>query len=160
MKCTFKKNRSFENATMFHVSETAIVHAPSDTVRRYVVDVRNLPHWDASVRRVVLVRPSEYDIDIDFSPFTGCCFCLSFNTPTRLRYKVMQHNGATVMTGAGQGVRTHETYTFRGVGPRTTEVTYSVRVHLSGWRAAFSELIESRTRDLARAAMTRLSRTW
>jgi len=145
---------------MFQVSESVVVHASADTVRRFVVDVRNLPQWDASVRRVTLVHPSDYDVDIDFSPFAGCCFCFSFNTPTRIRYTVMQHNGRTVMSGVGQGVRTHERYTFRAVGPHTTEVTYSVRVHLSGWRAAFAELIESRTRDLARAAMTRLSRVW
>lgn len=154
----------------FKVVEFAVIHAASDSVRSFVADLNNLKDWDASTRDVRLVRaadlttgsPEVYDVFVDFSPFGGCCLCLPTSGATRLRYEVQRPVAGTplVMRGAGPGVRTQETYTFRSVGPNTTELTYVVRVELTGWRTAFASCIERRTRDLARAALRRLGRLW
>lgn len=153
----------------FKVVEFAIIHTRADTVRNFVADLKNLRYWDASTESVRLVRASDstsglpdvYDVSVDFAPFGGCClgFCLPTSGATHLLYEV---TGGTplVMKGTGSGVRTLETYTFRSVGPKTTEMTYVVRVELRGWRTFFSSCIERRTRYLARSALRRLSRFW
>jgi hypothetical protein len=157
-------------AVEFKVVEFAVIHANGEAVRRFVADLKNLKDWDASTRDVRLVRagdstsgsPDVYDVSVDFAPFGGCCLCLPTSSATRLSYEVAQPVNRTplVMKGAGSGVRTLETYTFRSVGPNTTELTYVVRVELTGWRTSFAACIERRTRDLARAALRRLGRLW
>lgn len=154
----------------FKVVEFAVIRAPAESVRRFVADLKNLIYWDASTRNVRLVRaadstpgsPDVYDVSVDFAPFGGCCLCLLTSGATHLRYEVAQPVDRTplVMKGVGSGVRTQETYTFRSVGPHTTELTYVVRVELTGWRTSLAKCIERRTRDLARAALHRLGRLW
>lgn len=157
-------------AVEFKVVEFTVVHANAESVRRFVSDLNNLKDWDASTRAVRLVSagdstgesPAVYDVSVDFAPFGGCCLCLPTSGATRLRYEVPKPVTRTplVMKGAGAGVRTLETYTFRSVGPNTTELTYVVRVELTGWRTTFAACIERRTRDLAQAALRRLGRLW
>ena len=154
----------------FKVVEFAVIHADVESVRRFVADLKNLKDWDASTQDVRLVRaadlttgsPEVYDVFVDFSPFGGCCLCLPTSGATRLRYEVQRPVTRTplVMKGVGAGVRTLETYTFRSVGPNTTELTYVVRVELTGWRTTFAACIDRRTRDLAQAALRRLGRLW
>jgi hypothetical protein len=151
------------------VTEIAAIHARADNVRSFVTDLKNLRFWDASIQGVRLVRagdsskgaPAVYEVSIDFAPFGGCCLgiCLPTSGATKLLYEVFG-GSPVVMRGVGSGVRTRETYTFRSVGPKTTELTYVVCVELTGWRTLFAACIERRTRYLSQSAMRRLRRLW
>lgn len=122
----------------------ARVPASEQVVRAFVSNLRNLPKWDRTAKKVTRVGVGQYDV----------VFKLGKSMPlSTVRYTVTNENfGPLLMESTGAYVKTKERVTFEALDPSVTTVVWAAYIEFTGMAACFAPCLGGMIRGAAENA--------